>query len=320
MRLHKLFPKIRPYRQGYLDVGEGHQIYYELCGNPKGKPVLYVHGGPGQGFSSSSKRFFNPEKWNIILFEQRGAGRSRPFASIRDNTISKLVSDIKKLLQFLGIRKVFLFGGSWGSTLSLVYAIKHPESVSGMVLRGVFLARKWDIFYTFGGGAKEFFPDSWQRFIGLVPENLHSDGKGIIRYYYGKMLSKNRSVAKRHAFEWSRFELSMLKVKMSGEKILSYMKEYNYVSLATLEAHYMVNNCFLPENFILKNIRAIKRGIPISIVQGRYDVICPPVQAWLLHKALPSSKLFLVPAGHGSSEPEIRSLLISEMERMAKVA
>src|SRR3989338_992516 len=164
MKLRKLFPKIKPYRNGYLDVGDGHKLYYELCGNPKGKPVLYVHGGPGSGCSPTSRLFFNPRKWNIIVFDQRGAGRSRPFASTRANTTQKLVSDIRKLLKFLGVSKVFLFGGSWGSTLSLVYAIRHPETVSGMLLRGIFLSREQDIkdLYSDDGLARQLFPDCFE--------------------------------------------------------------------------------------------------------------------------------------------------------------
>ena len=156
MKNSVLYAKIKPYRHGFLDVGDGHSLYYELCGNPKGKPVLFVHGGPGAGCSEKDRRYFNPKAWNIILFDQRGANRSKPFASLRANTTWKLVADMRQLLRFLKIDKVFLFGGSWGSTLSLVYAIKHPETVTGMLLRGIFLGRKWDIDYTYGGGAEEF--------------------------------------------------------------------------------------------------------------------------------------------------------------------
>ncbi len=316
----ELFPKIRPYRHGYLDVGDGHSLYYELCGNPKAKPVLFIHGGPGQGCSPNSRRFFNPKKWNIILFDQRGAGRSKPFASTKANTTWKLVSDIRKLLQFLKIGKVFLFGGSWGSTLSLVYAIKHPETVTGILLRGVFLGRKWDMYYTFGGGAEEYFPDSWERFASKVPKGIRGNSSKLMRYYYQKMLSKNKAVARKYAFEWSRYELSMLKLSMPEKAIKAVMKEYNYISLATLECHYMVNKCFLPENYILKNAHRISsRKIPVSIVQGRYDILCPPIQAWLLHKAIPKSKLVLLPGGHGSSEVGVKEMLVGEMKRMESI-
>ncbi len=316
--MEKLFPKIKPYRHGYLGVGDGHSLYYELCGNPKGKPVLFIHGGPGQGCSPNSRRFFNPKKWNIILFDQRGAGRSKPFASTKANTTWKLVSDIRKLLRFLGVKKVFLFGGSWGSTLSLVYAIKHPETVTGILLRGIFLARKWDMNYTFGGGAEKYFPDSWERFAGIVPKGKRGSDR-IMRYYYGRMKSKNNAVARKYAFEWSWYELSMLKLHMPEKAIRAAMREYNYRSLAMLECHYMVNRCFLPENYILKNTHKISsRKILVSIVQGRYDVICPPIEAWLLHKAIPRSKLMLLPGGHGSTEAGVKETLVNEMKRFSR--
>lgn len=311
---NKLFPKIKPYRHGYFNAGDGHKLYYELCGNPKGKPLLYVHGGPGAGCSESSRRYFNPKKWNIILFDQRGAGRSRPFASTQANTTWNLVADMRRLLRLLGIKKVFLFGGSWGSTLSLVYAIKHPETVSGMLLRGIFLARNRDIIYAFGGGAEKYFPEAWERFIRLVPEK-HRKGRNAISYYAKKMKSKNAFAAKKFAYEWARYELSMLKLEMPTKEIRKSLKEYNYLSLGKLEAHYTANKCFLPENYILRNAYKI-RNIQATIVQGRYDTICPPIQAWLLHKALPKSKLFILTAGHASSEPEIQGRLVNEMERM----
>jgi proline iminopeptidase len=310
----KLFPPIRPYRHGYLNVSDNHQLYYELCGNPKGKPVLFVHGGPGQGCSPNSRRFFNPKKFNVILFDQRGAGRSKPFGSTKANTTQKLIADMRSLLKFLNVKKVFLFGGSWGSTLSLAYAIKHPKTVTGMLLRGVFLDRKWDIDFTFGGGAEAFFPESWQRFIEKVPKPSRKDGRSIASFYIKKMLSRDNNTAKKYAYEWARYELSMLKIAMPDKELKAVLKEYNFRSLAILEAHYLRNHCFLTENYILRHAKVIKH-ISLNIVQGRYDVICPPVQAYLLHKALPKSKLYVVAAGHGSSEPEIQKKLLELMNR-----
>ena len=312
----KLFPKIKPYRHGYLDVGDGHKLYYELCGNPNGKPVLYVHGGPGSGCSPNSRRFFNPKKWNIILFDQRGANRSKPFASLHANTTWKLVGDIRKLLRFLNIKRVFLFGGSWGSTLSLLYAIKHPETVTGMVLRGVFLGRKEDIMYTYGGGAEDFFPDAWERFSGMVPAGRRND---IIGYYAQQMKSRNKKRRDKFAFEFAYYEISLIKLKMTHKDVMKTLKEFSYKSLGIIEATYMEKNCFLPKDYIPSNIRKISNKIPVSIVQGRYDVLCPPYQAWQLHKALPKSRLFYVTAGHGSSEPAIESKLVDEMKRMSRI-
>jgi proline iminopeptidase len=311
----KLFPKTKPFMKGYFKVTDGHQLYYEVCGNPEGKPVLFVHGGPGAGFNDSSKRFFNPKKFKIILFDQRGAGRSKPFASTKANTTQKLVEDMKKLLKFLGVKKTFLFGGSWGSTLSLIFAIKNPKLVNGILLRGIYLARKWDTDYTFGGGAEEFFPDSWERFISLVPKK-NRKGRNIINYYVNKMKSKNKKTAKKYAYEWSRYELSMISMNSSETVIKKDLKFYNYVSLSILEAHYLKNNCFVPENYILNNAKKLK--MPVIIIQGRHDVICPPIQAYLLHKAIKQSKLFIVNAAHASSEPEIQQKLLEEMNKVAK--
>ncbi len=313
----KLFPRIKPYRHGYLNVGQGHSLYYELCGSPNGKPVLYIHGGPGGGCSENSRRFFNPKVWNIILFDQRGAGRSRPFCSTKANTTGKLVEDMRKLLRFLKIRKAFLFGGSWGSTLALVYAIKYPGTVTGMLLRGVFLSRDQDVRSTYED-AGLYFPDKLEHLKLLVPKSCREDSKKMMAYYLRKMRSKNARIAKKYAFEWAYYEMSMLKLKMPQMEILRSLKENNFRSLAIMEAYYLKNNCFLPENYILKNAHRLK--MTVSIVQGRYDTICPPIQAWLLHKALPRSKLVFTISGHGSGDPQLQSRLVEEMQKMARLA
>jgi proline iminopeptidase len=305
----KLFPKIRPYRKGYLDVSDGHKLYYELCGNPKGKPVLYVHGGPGAGCKESDRRFFNPKKFNIVLFDQRGAGRSKPFASTKANTTQKLVQDMRQLLQFLKIKKVFLFGGSWGSTLSLVYGLTYPETVSGMLLRGIFLATKEEIKHAFER-VNEYFPDAWERFVSMVPKN---NRRNVISYYLEKMKSKNKRVAEKYAYEWAYYELSMLNLDMPRKKVIESLRKYNYRSLAILEAHYMKNNCFLPHNFILKNAHKLK--MPVTIVHGRYDVICTPLAAYLLHKKIKHSRLFFVLSGHGANDANMQSKLLEEMKK-----
>ncbi len=321
MKQARLFPKIKPYRHGYLNVGDGHRLYYELCGNPKGRPVLYVHGGPGAGCDDGSRRFFNPKVWNIILFDKRGANRSKPFGSLRANTTWKLVEDMRKLLEFLGIRKTFLFGGSWGSTLSLVYAINYPETVTGMVLRGIFLGRKEDIMYTYGGGAEEYFPDAWERFRGQVPTGQRSD---VIGYYVKQMQSKNRKISDKFAFEFAYYELSLLKLNITHNDVMKIMGKASshpgHKSMAIIESYYMKNSCFLPRNYILDNCHKIaERKIPISIVQGRYDALCPPIQAWLLHRALPSSRLVFAISGHGSGDPPLTAKLVEAMERISKI-
>lgn len=317
MRGPKLFPKIRPYRHGYLNVGDGHKLYYELCGNPKGKPVLYVHGGPGAGCSEKDRRFFNPKVWNIILFDQRGANRSKPFASLHANTTWKLVSDMRQLLRFLNISKVFLFGGSWGSTLSLVYAINYPETVTGMLLRGIFLGRKADIKYTYGGGAEAYFPDAWERFVSKVPQRCRND---VIGYYVKQMQSKNGRISNKFAFEFAYYELSLYKLRMTHRDIMRSLKGFPYKSLAAVEAYYSKNNFFLPKNYILGNIGKLnKLKIPITIVNGRYDMLCPPHQAWQLHKALPKSKLFFTISGHARSDANMQEKLLEEMGRMGRI-
>ncbi|MBI2145616.1 prolyl aminopeptidase [Candidatus Woesearchaeota archaeon] len=320
MRVHKLFPKIKPYRKGYLDVGDGHKLYYELCGNPKGKPVLYLHGGPGAGCTEGSRRYFNPRVWKIILFDQRGAGRSKPFCSTKANTTWKLASDIRQLLKFLGIKKAFLFGGSWGSTLALVYAIKHPETVTGLLLRGIFLGREHDILYTYGGGAEEYFPDAWERFVSHVPKRFRKGKRGVIGYYVRMMQSSNRRLAGKFAFEFAYYEMALLKLSTNDKEIRKDLKGFSYKSMGFIESYYMKHNCFLTKDYILKNIGKIRKlSVPVSIVQGRYDALCPPLQAWLLHKALPRSRVHFATAGHASSEPEIQGKLVEEMKRIGRV-
>lgn len=304
----------RSYKRGYLKVSKIHRLYYELCGNPKGKPVLFLHGGPGAGFSERDKRFFNPKTYNVILFDQRGSGRSRPFASLKENTTFDLVEDIKKLLEFLKIKKVFIFGGSWGSTLALVYAIKYPKTVSGMLLRGIFLSSKDDINHYAKGGIKNFFPDVWSRFINLVPKKYRNDP---VSYYLEQMTSKNKKIREKYAFEWAYYEMSILKLDTNHKEILKGLKQFSYKSLAPLEAYYIKNNCFLPNDYILNNCYKISK-LPISIVHGRYDFVCPVTNAYQLHKKLKNSRLYIVCAGHSSSEREINKRLISEMKKFSK--
>ena len=307
----KLYPKIKPYRHGFLKVGDGHEIYFELVGNPKGKPVLFVHGGPGGGCSPSDRRFFNPKKFNVLLFDQRGSGRSTPFASTKNNTTQKLVSDMRKLLKFLNMEKVFLFGGSWGSTLSLAYAVKHPKTVTGMMLRGIFLGTKEEINYTFGGGAEYYYPDAWERFVSMVPK---SKRKNMLAYYLKKMQNGSRKSRRKHSYEWAYYELSMIRLKSKREDIVKNLKKYNFESLSVLEAHYMISNCFMADNYLLRNARNLK--MPVTIIQGRYDIITPPIAAWNLNKTLKKSKLIFTTSGHGSSDRENTETIIKELKKI----
>jgi proline iminopeptidase len=312
----KLYPKRKPYRKGYFGVGDGHELFYALFGNPKGVPVLFVHGGPGAGCSSISYRYFDPKKFNILTVDQRGAGKSRPYASLRTNTTQKLVSDFRKFLKFLRIKKTFLFGGSWGSCLSLCYAIKYPQTVLGMVLRGIYLGSRYENEYFLKGSARTHFPEVWERFVSFVPKRLRNNPAP---FYWRMMNSKNAKTSYKFCHEWALYETSMLKLKYDLGRAKKEVHGKWVVSLAKLEAKYLMNDCFLPANYILRNAHRIA-NIPCSLVHGRYDFVCTPDMAYRLHKALPKSKLHFVIAGHSMSDPEIVSMLMKEMKLMGRKA
>jgi len=300
---------LESYKQGYLDVGEGHSLYFELYGNPKGIPVIFLHGGPGAGFSDKDKTFFEKRRYNVILFDQRGSSKSTPFGSIKNNTTQDLVADINKMLDYLKFDKVYVFGGSWGSTLALVYAIHHPQRVLGLILRGIWLSNKYSLDHYIAGGIKEYFPDVWERFSKLVKK-----GENPAEYYLKQMLSGDKATSDKFAYEWAFYEMSFYTIrKISGtEEILN---TFSYKSLAILEAHFIANNCFLSEDFILKNIDKIK-DIKTTIVQGRFDFICTPIQAFQLHAALNNSTLNIMNAGHSGYDPENFKALKKEMKRI----
>ena len=300
-----------PYQHGYLDVSDAHQLYYELYGNPKGIPVLFLHGGPGAGFSDKDKQFFDPDIYRVIFFDQRGASRSKPFGSIENNTTQHLIKDINQLLDHFNLKKVCLFGGSWGSTLALVYAIQFPERVSGMVLRGIWLANKYGLDHYIRGGIKEFFPEVWERFANLVKE-----GQNPVDYYLKNMLSDDKKLSDKYAYEWAYYEMSFYTINKIADPAES-LKTFSYKSMAIMEAYYIKNNCFIPDDYILNNCHKIK-DIKTSIVQGRYDFICPPVQAFSLHQQLNNSRLNVVNAGHASTDEEIKNSLISELKRITE--
>ena len=312
MKQLKLFPKRKPYKKGYLQVSKKHKLFYHLYGNPKAKPVLVLHGGPGAGTKPKHTLYFNPKKYNIILFDQRGAGKSKPFASIEENNTWHLVNDINKLLDFLNIKKTFVFGGSWGSTLALVYAINFPERVAGMLLRGIFLSRKneYDAFYY--GGTKDHFPEEYNRFVSLVPEKKRNH---LVDYYYNKMMRGNPKEKHKFIYEWVLYEASLLSLKTNPKEIKKSFKTYSWKSLGPLEAHYMKHNCFLKENYIMSHIKRISH-IPTTIVHGRYDFVCTPSSAFELHKKMKKSKLFITTAGHSSGDGETQQVFLKEMKRV----
>lgn len=300
---------LESYKKGFIDVGDGHSLYYELYGNPKGIPVVFLHGGPGAGFSDKDKTFFDKRRYNVILFDQRGASRSTPFGSIENNTTQNCVDDINKLLDFAGFDKAFVFGGSWGSTLALVYAIQHPERVLGLILRGIWLANRYAIDHYIGGGIKEFFPDVWERFNKLVKK-----GEQPAKYYLKQMLSADKETSDKYAYEWAYYEMSFYTInKISGiDEILS---TFSYKSMAILEAHFIANDCFMSEDYIMQNIGKIK-NIKTTIVHGRFDFICTPIQAFQLNAALNNSELNIMNAGHSGYDPENFKIIKKEMRRI----
>ncbi len=297
------------YKSGHIDVTDGHSLYYELYGNPKGIPVLFLHGGPGAGFSDADKQFFDADRYNVLFFDQRGASRSKPFGSIENNTTQDLLVDIDYILDVLNFKEVYVFGGSWGSSLALVYAIHNPKRVLGLVVRGIWLANHYGLEHYMNGGIKEFFPDVWQRFTKLVPE-----GENPVSYYLDKMLSDDQEISDKYAYEWAYYELSFYTINKIADPA-ELLDKFAYKSLAILEAHYINNKCFLEEDFIMKNIDKIAH-IDTAIVHGRYDFICPPAQAFRLHSGLKKSKLNITNAGHSSSDEENKLTLISELERI----
>lgn len=304
-----------PYKKGYFKVSHGHKLYYEFYGNPNGVPVVYFHGGPGGGFHERNKAGFHKSLFNVLLFEQRGAGRSKPFASIKHNTTQLLIEDTLALINFAGFEKAILCGGSWGSTLALAFAIQHPERAHSMVLNSSFLGNKEGMDYYIQGGVQKFLPDVWQRFIDLVPKNKQKDP---VDYYYKKMTGKNPKDRKKYAFEWSRYEMMIAPLhKPSEKKVQKVLDAIPFVSLGTLEAHYFKNKCFLPENHILKNLDKISH-IPVHLIQGQYDLVCPPSHSFALHQGLPKSTLKFFVLGHFITGKEAKSYKKKKLEQEAK--
>lgn len=308
-----LYPPIDPFDQRMLDVGHGHTVYVEQCGNPDGMPVIVLHGGPGGGCSPAMRRYFDPKAFRVILFDQRGCGRSRPHASVKDNTTWDLVRDIELIRETLGVQQAAVFGGSWGATLALVYAITHPERVSHLVLRGVFLMTQAELDWFYGGGAGQFWPEPWARFAHMVPEEERGD---LIGAYAKRLFSGNLREETKFAQAWSAWENALASVYSSGhggEAPGEYARAF-----ARLENHYFVNHGFLEEDgWIMKNAQRLA-GIPGVIVQGRYDMICPPRRAWELAQAWPDADLQMIRnAGHALSEPGISAELVRAMDDIA---
>lgn len=317
MTMNDFYPEIEPFNFFMLDVGDDHQIYVEQCGNPLGQPVLFIHGGPGGGCSTDDRRFFDPEQYHIILFDQRGCGRSVPHGSLENNDTEHLVADIEKIRTKLEIDKWQLFGGSWGSTLALVYAQTHPDSVSSMILRGIFLAREQDTNWTFAdrGGATRIFPDYWQEYIDALPAGTTQPN---LQVAYDILTGEDRAAAMALAKAWAMWEIRCCTLVPDPEFLSHYEDDDSSWSLARHECHFMLNNCFLTDNQILNNCDKINH-IPTVIIHGRYDIVCAFDNAWLLHQALPKSELIISEtAGHASCETETKHHLINATIKMLK--
>ncbi|GLX78546.1 proline iminopeptidase [Thalassotalea insulae] len=312
--MQQLFPEIEPYQSELLAVDATHQLYVEQCGNPQGQPVLFIHGGPGAGCSTKDRRFFDPEKYRIVLFDQRGCGRSKPFGSLTDNETSFLVADIEKIRHHLSIESWHVFGGSWGSTLALVYAQSHPQSVLSLVLRGIFLGRPQDTQWTFeGGGGTRIFADYWHEYLACFPDG---ESQQSIKAAYDIMTGDDKALAKKIANAWANWEIRCCTLEPNEEFLAGATDDDSSWTLSRHEAHFMVHDCFLTDNQILANCEKITE-IPMIIVHGRYDIVCPFDNAWLLHQALPKSQLVISKtAGHASIEPETTHHLINATNKM----
>jgi proline iminopeptidase len=310
-----LYPEIQPYRVGRLKVTGPHELYYEESGNPQGKPVVFLHGGPGGGTESKMRRYFDPARYRIVLFDQRGCGKSTPFASLEQNTTWDLVSDIEALRQECRVERWQVFGGSWGSTLALAYAETHPERVTELVLRGIFLVRREEFDWFYQEGTSWIFPDFWQEFVGHIPEDERGD---LLSAYYRRLTSPDQAVQRAAAKIWSLWEGRTSRLIPDPELMARCAGDAFSLAFARIEAHYFKHDAWLTEGRgLLDNVRRI-RHIPAVIVQGRYDVVCPVKSAWDLHAAWPESKLVIVPdAGHSASEPGTIHELVSATDGFA---
>ncbi|WP_170372438.1 prolyl aminopeptidase [Ruegeria arenilitoris] len=309
-----LYPPVDPFDQRVVDMGDGHRIYVEQCGNPDGIAVVVLHGGPGGGCSPAMRRYFDPEIYRVILFDQRGCGRSRPTASVENNTTWHLVADIERLRKLFEIDDWIVFGGSWGATLALIYAQTHPDRVARLVLRGVFLATQAELDWFYGGGAGKFWPEQWARFTSLLRDSELSDTIGA---YNKRLFSGDRATEILYARAWSHWENALASIHTNGavgESPGEYARTF-----ARLENHYFINKAFLEhDGQILDRMDRIAH-IPGHIVQGRYDMICPPQAAWSLAEKWPEAELKMVrQAGHALSEPGISAELVRIMDRTAQ--
>lgn len=314
--MRTFYPPIEPFDQGTLPVSDVHTLYYEQCGNPNGLPAVFLHGGPGGGLITDYRRFFDPSDYRVVLFDQRGSGRSTPHASLDENTTWDLVADIERLREHLGIDSWVVFGGSWGSTLSLAYAQTHPDRARALILRGIFLCRKKEIRWFYQEGAGAIFPDMWEEYVKVIPEAERGDFLGA---YHRRLTSDDEQVRLEAARAWSGWEGATSKLFPDPGLIEDFGEAHKALAIARIECHYFMNNAFFEtDNHLIENVGKI-RHIPAVIVQGRYDVVCPAMSAWELHRAWPEADLKIIPdAGHSATEPGIVSALVEAADRFKK--
>ncbi len=311
--MRELYPPREAYKEGKLQVSDVHAVYFEESGNPQGQPIIVLHGGPGGGCPNYYRQYFNPEKWRVIMFDQRGCGKSTPHAELRENTTWDLVSDIEKLREHFKIDKWVVFGGSWGSTLSLAYSQTHPERCTGLILRGIFMLRQKELHWFYQEGASNIFPDAWEEYLKPIPPEERGD---LLNAYYKRLTSEDKKVRLEAAKSWSIWEASTSKLFLDKSLMNTFGESAFADAFARIECHYFVNKGFFErEDQLLLNVDKI-RHIPAVIVQGRYDVVCPMVSAWELHKVWSEAELIVVPdAGHSMTEPGIQTALIDATDR-----
>lgn len=308
MSLKQLYPPIEPYTHGFLDTGDGHSVYWEACGNPNGKPAVFLHGGPGGGCNPEQRRYFDPERYNLVLFDQRGCGRSTPHASLENNTTWHLVADIEALRERLGADRWLVFGGSWGSALALAYAETHPERVSGLILRGIFTLRRAELRWYYQDGASWLFPDYWEDFLAPIPEGERDD---LLHAYHDRLTHPETAVQIAAAKAWSVWEGRTITLLPNDSYSTDFAEDDFALAFARIENHYFVNGGFFDEGQLIRDAGRLK-DIPGRIIQGRYDAATPIRTAYELSKAWPEAEFLIVAdAGHAFSEPGIRSALIA---------
>lgn len=310
-----LFPELKPYKRHQLKVSALHELYVDEAGNPDGIPVLFVHGGPGGACDASSRRFYDPIVYRIVTFDQRGCGRSTPHGELDQNTTQDLIADIETIREYLGVDAWVLFGGSWGGTLSLLYAQAHPARVRALILRGIFLCRQCDIDWLYKDGANRVFPDYWEEFVGHIPE---SERDNILQAYYSRLTGEDELARMAAAKHWSAWEGNCSKLRPSPDALAKFTKPHNALALSRIELHYFMNKGFIDENHILNNMHLIK-DIPGLIIHGRYDMVCPLNNALALHQQWPAAELHIVrDSGHSASEPGNIDALVRATQDVAK--